>query len=146
MSGSSRRLPRREAYRRQRGQRTQSKHKRDEPVENPRLLFHDVSLFLLVFSKYYLNLLYMGNALFAKGLQKKMEKTGEDFLHSSISMRFIFYGMVWITQNPVGVDAHIDPAGCTGFYENPQRIRDFHTGRCGHRPLQRNRKLCADSP
>ena len=46
-----------------------------------------------------------------------MEKIGEDFLHSSISMRFIFYGMVWITQNPVGVDAHIDPAGCTGFTE-----------------------------
>ena len=51
----------------------------------------------------------MGKDFFAKGLQKKMEKTGEDFLHSSISMRFIFYGMVWITQNPVGVDANIDP-------------------------------------
>ena len=44
----------------------------------------------------------MGTDFFATGLQKKMEKIGEDFLHSSISMRFIFYGMVWITQNPVG--------------------------------------------
>ena len=39
---------RREAYRCQRGQRTQSKHKRDEPAENPRLLFHGNSLFLLL--------------------------------------------------------------------------------------------------
>ena len=39
---------RREAYRRQRGQCAQGKHKRDEPAENPRLLFHGNSLFLLL--------------------------------------------------------------------------------------------------
>ena len=55
-----------------------------------------------------------------------MEKIGEDFLHSSISMRFIFYGMVWITQNPVGVDAHIDPAACTIFTEVPGEFVGTH--------------------
>lgn len=44
-----------------------------------------------------------------------MEKIGEDFLRLSISKHSDFYGAVWITQNPVGVDAHIDPANKTDF-------------------------------
>ena len=41
----------------------------------------------------------MGTDFFATGLQKKMEKIGEDFLRLSISKHSDFYGAVWITQN-----------------------------------------------
>ena len=41
----------------------------------------------------------MGKDFFATGLQKKMEKIGEDFLRLSISKHSDFYGAVWITQN-----------------------------------------------
>ena len=45
----------------------------------------------------------MGTDFFTTGLQKKMEKIGEDFLRLSISKHSDFYGAVWITQNaPVG--------------------------------------------
>ena len=38
----------------------------------------------------------------------------------------------------VGVDAHIDPAGCTGFYENLRRIRNFPLSGQSRRPLRRD--------
>ena len=36
----------------------------------------------------------------------------------------------------VGVDAYIDPAECTCFFEKLRRIRWCPVGRCGHRPLR----------
>ena len=41
----------------------------------------------------------MGTDFFTTGLQKKMEKIGEDLLRLSISKHSDFYGAVWITQN-----------------------------------------------
>ena len=38
----------------------------------------------------------------------------------------------------VGVDAHIDPAGCTAFYENLRRIRNFPLSGQSRRPLRRD--------
>ena len=37
----------------------------------------------------------------------------------------------------VGVDAHIDPAGCTAFYGNLRQIRNCPMGRQSRRPLQK---------
>ena len=34
------------------------------------------------------------------------------------------------------------PADCTAFFCNLRQIRNFPTGRCGHRPLQITRKNC----
>ena len=44
----------------------------------------------------------MGNALFATGLQKKMEKIGEDFLRLSISKHSDFYGACGLRRIPQG--------------------------------------------
>ena len=41
---------------------------------------------------------------------------------------------MWVCRLPV----HIDPAGCTGFYGNLRRIRNFPSGRQSRRPLRRD--------
>ena len=41
---------------------------------------------------------------------------------------------MWVCRLPV----HIDLAGCTGFYGNLRRIRNFPSGRQSRRPLRRD--------
>ena len=46
----------------------------------------------------------------------------------------------------VGADAYIGPAVHAAFYENLRQIRNFPTGRCGHRPLQSNAQMQEKRP